>query len=590
MFFSDSFTMIRKLPYFLLASGALVLPHELQADVKEDIGFNQLEQVLGPLMPTGATVKVGLVEANIDRDLDNSNFPVDGQYDFVPNTDDPQFMAEGAEKLFLFQSGEGDTSSHATSVGKRFFGSTTSISPGIQDVGLYFADRWLTVDYLNGNSQLLPDAAADVRIFNHSWVGEGDAGYLARTDWVVEQLDTLQVVGVNNSNNGGARTLLASAYNTISVGLSSGRHEAGNTAPSSVPGLDIYSSLERTKPDLVVPESFTSFATPYVSGAAALLVETAHDNPGLSRGFRELTQGTSYTVYHGETSEVIKSMLMSGADREFAEDYRAAPYVTTNGLDSRFGAGQLNIYNSHQILTGGEQNSLEEGGPANVGLMGFDYDPDFSSDDVASYIISTGAYEESLAASLVWNLDVDLELEEGQIDYSAVLADFDLYLYEKNDGVNELVASSASVSENTENIWLTNLPANSEFLLEVRRDDGLDPWDYGLSWRRDLIDLLAGDADVDGDVDLSDFQALKDGFGLSFGAARANGDLDIDGDVDLNDFQLLKSSFGSNLATNSEPESSPAPLAVPEPATIWLAMGLLPFWLARNSRRSFPRL
>jgi len=36
---------------------------------------------------------------------------------------------------------------------------------------------------------------------------------------------------------------------------------------------------------------------------------------------------------------------------------------TANGLDRRYGAGQLNIQNSYHIITAGEQNSAEDGGP-----------------------------------------------------------------------------------------------------------------------------------------------------------------------------------------------------------------------------------
>ncbi|NLF29546.1 MAG: hypothetical protein GX591_01520 [Planctomycetes bacterium] len=54
----------------------------------------------------------------------------------------------------------------------------------------------------------------------------------------------------------------------------------------------------------------------------------------------------------------------------------------------------------------------------------------------------------------------------------------------------------------------------------------------------------AGDADLDGDVDLDDFVILKYHFG-STGAGWGEGDFDGDGDVDLDDFVILKYHFGS---------------------------------------------
>ncbi len=65
-----------------------------------------------------------------------------------------------------------------------------------------------------------------------------------------------------------------------------------------------------------------------------------------------------------------------------------------------------------------------------------------------------------------------------------------------------------------------------------------------------------GDSDLDGDVDLDDFAALKRHFGLS-SVGWADGDFDGDSDIDLDDFGTLKRNFGAAVA--------------PEPASIALA-------------------
>jgi hypothetical protein len=52
-----------------------------------------------------------------------------------------------------------------------------------------------------------------------------------------------------------------------------------------------------------------------------------------------------------------------------------------------------------------------------------------------------------------------------------------------------------------------------------------------------------GDADADGDVDLSDLGALATHFGQTSGAGSADGGFDGDGDVDLNDLGALASNF-----------------------------------------------
>jgi PKD repeat protein len=60
-----------------------------------------------------------------------------------------------------------------------------------------------------------------------------------------------------------------------------------------------------------------------------------------------------------------------------------------------------------------------------------------------------------------------------------------------------------------------------------------------------LVDVrVPGDSDGDGDVDLVDFNVLKQNFG-STSAGWMDGDFDGDGDVDLGDFQLLKDFFAT---------------------------------------------
>ncbi len=61
-----------------------------------------------------------------------------------------------------------------------------------------------------------------------------------------------------------------------------------------------------------------------------------------------------------------------------------------------------------------------------------------------------------------------------------------------------------------------------------------------------FIDVYArpGDADLDGDVDLSDFGVLKANFGL-YVERWSRGDSDGNYVVDLTDFGILKQRFGT---------------------------------------------
>ncbi|MEM1013073.1 MAG: M14 family zinc carboxypeptidase [Planctomycetota bacterium] len=62
---------------------------------------------------------------------------------------------------------------------------------------------------------------------------------------------------------------------------------------------------------------------------------------------------------------------------------------------------------------------------------------------------------------------------------------------------------------------------------------------------------LAGDADRDRDVDLSDFGILRANFG-KLNASFADGDFNYDGNVDLSDFGILRAGFGNTLVAAAD--------------------------------------
>ena len=74
---------------------------------------------------------------------------------------------------------------------------------------------------------------------------------------------------------------------------------------------------------------------------------------------------------------LLKAVLMAGAERETnnsqdsdIQDYGGLPSL--NGLDYRYGAGQLNVLNSYQILTGAKQAAGSE-----INDEGYDFVEDF---------------------------------------------------------------------------------------------------------------------------------------------------------------------------------------------------------------------
>ncbi len=86
--------------------------------------------------------------------------------------------------------------------------------------------------------------------------------------------------------------------------------------------------------------------------------------------------------------------------------------------------------------------------------------------------------------------------------------------------------------------------------------DGADV-DYLL---QGILGTHAGDFNLDGYVDLDDFDALKTGFGKP--AGWSGGDANGDGRVDLEDFAILKKNYGAQPVQQADPDNLLAPLDV----------------------------
>lgn len=470
----------------LFLSACLLWCATVSADYRDDIGYTALQSELGAGMPNGVGVRVTQAEASTSS---SSAIP-----SYLPDTGNSQFTG----KSIIDMSGvnTGGYSGHATAVGSLFYGNSSSMTPGITVIDAYLADTWLNTDYLGGLGGSFKPLLSSSRVANHSWIGTSDdtvmdSDILRRVDYVVARDEFIQVVGTSN----GAGTnppLLSSAYNVIAVGLTNG------TNGTSTPSVDATYTAGRTRPDIVAPFLYTSDATPVVASTAALLVGVGHANPAFSNDpvVTSTTNRNGDIIYNAERSEVIKAALMAGADRQTHNasganiaDYRLSPTnQTSNGLDNRFGAGQVNIFNSYHVIAAGEQNSSEDGGAASgtIAANGFDYDPHFGgaggSNSTATYRFFTTPGQDSVfSASLVWNINI-AGGNGNQFSGTATLYDLNLKLFDVT-GNPFLLTDSSSTGENTENIW-TSLLQGRSYMLEV--DPGASQqafdWDYGLAW------------------------------------------------------------------------------------------------------------
>lgn len=542
-----------RLPAALLA----LLPAIVVADYRADVGYTRLKQELGSAMPDGTGIRVTQVEGTQ---------LVNGQEAWFP---DPA-SAEFAGKTISNNSGApaGLYSSHATSVGSSFFGNMRSIAPGIRNIEAYSAGHWMgggSLLTVAGSGGSRPVSTAS-RIANHSYVGNAPGAetyVLRRVDWLVETDEYIQVVGLGNGVGSAYVALLGSAYNVIAAGRTDGQTQVGSVA------LDETYTTGRTRPDLVDPSDYTSTAAPRIASAVAMLVQAGHDNPAWSSDpvMTSMTNRAGVLVRNAERSEVIKAALMVGADRvtrdstsaDLLNYRRSTNDQTANGLDRRYGAGQLNVRNSYWILAAGEQGSIEDGNAAvSVSSRGFDYDPYFGgssgSNTTATYPLPVDSVPRLLTAALVWNLDINGGTASN-FNPAATLRDLNIEVVDMGGTGTPVVASSQSAIENTENIWMV-VPAGAQYALRVTRV-GSFRWDYGLAWQ------LLADTDADGAHDGQDncihaangpllpdaggnsqLDADKDGYGN-----LCDGDLDNSGGiVNYGDLAAFKAMFGTTNA------------------------------------------
>jgi len=450
---------MRSLRALLLAVPALSLSAAAQS-IPDETGLTALIQRLGAgNQPTGAGVVAAMAEA-----------PAPG---YLPDPADPQF----AGKTIIQMSAASGISGHATVVGQHFFGLQTSLAPGIDTIHVWEASSWLGIGFLNGTGSTPPKTAV-FKVINHSWIGGGSdpRQSLRKLDYAIDNQQFLAIVGVNNGTGPLDYPLLSHGFNLIAVGRSDGQHHAGPTGL----GMD---GPGRHKPELVAPAGATSFSTPLVSGAAALMVETARTHPALA--------GDPLA----ERADLLKAVLMAGAEHRSGWSNNAPASGALRGstitpLDDLWGADEIDVNLSHWILSG-DREPATANLPAVAGARHAAWDvARLASSDSRwwRFAVAVGSPRVSIVA--VWNRRVatnfasyqlpDLDLELWHVDAQGQLLSL------VGDGGLPYFSSgnvhSASPVENVEHLYLEGL-APGEYALELRRlPDGFDEWDVALAW------------------------------------------------------------------------------------------------------------
>jgi hypothetical protein len=386
-----------------------------------------------------------------------------------------------------FTNGVGDESTHADAVGIFFYGTTNQYSADPSVAGV--ATNVVHVDNFEADyfyNQIVAPATANIndRVVNQSYIfgyvttnNSPPAGYItvgtqqsldSQFDDYAAKYSTLFVSGAgNNGPSSGTVAPPSTGYNGISVGA------YGSTISSVGPTVD----NGRCKPDITSPglAGLTSFSTPYVAGAAAVLMQAGLRGDG----------GSSTNA--AADIRTVKALLLNGAVKP--ADWTNS---TPSPLDYRYGAGVFNVFNSYEQLAGGRQgyiasvsvttNSphLPTGATGTVGVLsGWDFNTNTSSattDGVKHYYfnatndVNTALF--TATATLVWNRHTN----------QTSINNLDLFLYDAIS--SNLVACSTSHVDNVEHLWLPQLP-QSRYDLQVLKHGGTTVTTnetYALAW------------------------------------------------------------------------------------------------------------
>ena len=263
---------------------------------------------------TGATVRVAQPEASLGP----------GQWQV-----DPTAVGQPVALFNWISSGGtagtlpnslGTVSAHANTVANNFYGTANGVAPGVVHVDNYDADYFV-------NTIIANQTAIAAKVVNQSFVEGVEDPTLDRDyDRYAARYNVLFVSG---AGNGGAVQSPSTAYNGMSVGALGGLSSVGPTLNG------------RCKPDITVPEQFTSFSTPQVSGAAAILLQAAARGDGGSGSATDLSD-----------IRMVKALLLNGAQKPAGWTNSAS-----NPLDFRYGAGVLNAFQSYRELRAGRQTA-----------------------------------------------------------------------------------------------------------------------------------------------------------------------------------------------------------------------------------------
>jgi hypothetical protein len=361
-------------------------------------------------------------------------------------------------------------SAHAGVVALYFYGTPYGVATNVMHVDNYDASYFVqesivVIGPVTNYSATLPSTNINDAVVNQSfiicnfdfshfpvsWEQTANTSY----DNYAAQFKTLFVSGAGNGGPGNDAYAYppATCYNGLGVGAYGGNSCIGPTLDNG-----------RCKPDITAPGTETSYSTPQVAGAAAVLVQAGRRGDG----------GPNTNA--ASDMRTVKALLLNGAVKP-ADWTNVAPAP----LDFRYGAGRLNVFNAYEQLAGGQHGFIASftpsaGGPhppsGATGTVAAPSGWDFNSltslahpavDAVNEYFFNVtngdANAQFTATATLVWNK------QQGQ----SAINNLALFLY--NCANSNLVACSTSLVDNVQHLFVPNL-AQGRYDLQVWKAGG----------------------------------------------------------------------------------------------------------------------
>ena len=406
----------------------------------DTIGVTLLQAVTTNI--NGAGIRVAQVEAGYET---ATNWQVNPSASGIgqPVSLFTYYSTSGSNNYF--PNAVGAESGHADAVAGNFYGMSGGVATNVTHVDNYEANYFI-------NNIVNAKTSIPARVVNQSFT---EGTYNTNLDQIYDnyaaRYNTLFVTGAGF--NGSPVYTPATCYNGIGVGVS----DPPGPPPPYGPTPD-----GRSKPDLVAPGQYSSYTTPYVSGAAALLMQAGLRGDG----------GSSTNA--AADLRTVKALLLNGAIKPADWTNSAA-----SPLHPLYGAGVLNVFNSYEQLAGGKHGYIvstsvltntphpPSGDAGTVsGLSGWDFNTNSisaASNAVSHYYfdVTNGVSNATFTATvtLVWN----------RHRTNNMINNLNLFLYDAIS--SNLVACSTSLVDNVEHIFVPCLP-QARYDLQVFKSGG----------------------------------------------------------------------------------------------------------------------